>query len=45
MYISKPEELSLEEWAEAYNEAIWLNRFHLKQQADLFASLLGVKKK
>jgi hypothetical protein len=36
--------LSVEEWADYLQEAIWLNYLHLKQQADLLASLFGAKK-
>lgn len=36
-----PENLSSIEWAELLQEALWLNYFHLKQQADMLSSLLG----
>lgn len=41
----EPEKLSLEKWAQLFNEALWLRNDALKNQAELFAQLLGGKKR
>lgn len=40
-----PKELSVMEYAEAYNEALWLENFRLQNQAELLAAMFGGKKK
>ena len=40
-----PNELSIMEYAEAYNQAIWLEGFRLQNQAELIATMFGRKKK
>ncbi|MDD4141590.1 MAG: hypothetical protein PHR20_02190 [Bacteroidales bacterium] len=40
-----PDTLSPLEYAEAYNEAIWLEGFRLRNQAELLAAMFGGKKK
>ena len=40
-----PSELNEVEYAEAYAEAIWLEQFRLKNQAELLAAMFGAKKK
>ena len=40
-----PNGLSTEEYAIAYNQAIWLESFRLKNNAELLAAMFGGKKK
>lgn len=40
-----PKELSVMEYAEAYNEALWLESFRLQNQAELLSAMFGGKKK
>jgi hypothetical protein len=39
-----PAELSQEKWAQLFGEAVWLERWRLKNQGDLLAALFGGKK-
>lgn len=39
-----PTELSTEEFAEAYCQAIWLEEFRLRNHAELLAAMFGGKK-
>ena len=38
-----PETLTLEKWAQLFQEAIWLNGHLLRQQAEMLAHLFGGK--
>lgn len=40
-----PNTLTPSEYAQAYNEAIWLESFRLKNKAELLATMFGGKKK
>ncbi|MEG1574390.1 MAG: hypothetical protein RRY55_01285 [Bacteroidales bacterium] len=40
-----PQRLNEMEYAEAYAEAIWLESFRLRNQAEMLATIFGGKKK
>lgn len=40
-----PNALTMTEYAQAYNEAVWLESFRLHNQAELLAAMFGGKKK
>jgi hypothetical protein len=40
-----PKEMDAMEYAEAYSEAMWLENFRLRNQAELLAAMFGGKKK
>ncbi|CAA0228659.1 hypothetical protein [Tenacibaculum maritimum] len=39
-----PSTLSNNQWAKLYQEAVWLKKFDLRMQAEMFAQLFGSKK-
>jgi hypothetical protein len=39
----EPEGLSEEEWAQRFAEALWIEQWRLKNQAELLARLFGEK--
>jgi hypothetical protein len=39
-----PDELDEDTWARLFSEAVWLERWRLKNQSELLASLFGGKK-
>ena len=41
----EPKELDTESFAEAYCQAEWLERFRLRNQAEMIAAMFGGKKK